>query len=110
MSLMNDQSMQGYLYSIDIKRSGKSRRYQEWIVESGPLVQLFKTGRPSLPSALERWAQERAHEASVQWGFVVVEVSVCRYFPARIGMDKDNGSCVRSVLEEWTYQCEKVKS
>ena len=98
------------LYEIEIQEtvtplldSDHISRYETYVVES-PTFQ-HDGSRIRLPRALNEFALQRAHEASVSWGFVKVEITVSQFFPARVGMPKDNGSCVRSILKEQTYQC-----
>ena len=51
----------------------------------------------------QEWVKARVYETSVIWGFVPVAVTLSRYFPARVGFPDTNGSCVQSVLQEWTH-------
>ena len=98
------------LYEIEVmelrpKDDDSIARYETYVVESPIFTHVGSTIR--LPERLHEFALQRAHEASVQWGFVEVELVVSYYFPARVGMPKDNGSCMRSVLVERKYICIK---
>ena len=84
----------------------RSNKYAERIIEA-PNYATLMGGGVKLPDALDVWASDFASEQSVIWGFIRVQVEVGRYFPMRLGLPKDNGSCVTSVLREWTFQATK---
>jgi hypothetical protein len=92
------------LYSITIQDDGRTvgaePHFEEWIVEAPGSRWVPSQQTAVLPHALREWIEEKAREASIRWE-VEVDVEVAHYFPARIGMPKDNGSCVRSVLAEF---------
>jgi hypothetical protein len=94
-----------YQVSVTPYRS-RSNKCAEWIIEA-PRFATLMGGGVVLPDALDVWASKAAMEQSVIWGFIEVEVTVSHYFPMRLGWPKDNGSCVSSVLREWTYKAEK---
>ena len=95
------------LYVVDVTPyRSRSNKYAETVIEA-PDFSTTQGGWVVLPDALDVWASRFAMEQSVIWGFIEVQVSVAQYFPMRLGWAKDNGSCVRSVLREWTYKAEK---
>lgn len=101
------------LYAIDFDEVTSELDYYSstWVVES--LDTLYRKSHVVLPTVLEQWAHHKAHEVSVMIG-AEVQVTVSRYFPARIGMDLNlnvsETSEVRSVLKEWTHKSNKVSS
>ena len=95
-----------YVVDVTLYRPRSSNKYAERIIEA-PNYATLMGGGIVLPDALDVWASDFASEQSVIWGFVRVEVSISTYFPMRLGFPKDNGSCVRSVLREWTFKAEK---
>ena len=94
------------LYQVSVTKARGSRKYADRVIEA-PNYATLMGGGIKLPEALEDWASDFGREQSVIWGFVPVEVTIGRYFPMRLGWPKDNGSCVTSVLKEWTYQATK---
>jgi hypothetical protein len=83
---------------------------QTYVVESPPSVWNTAKQVNELPCDLQEFVDKRAHEASVQWGFVPVDVIVSHFYPAKVGMPGGFTSCLRSILTEARVQVEKVTS